>query len=424
MKKMFVTLVCILLSYGISFAENGDILSVKFMHSPVLTSTEESAQVISLLQKGYVVLDLGSNGDYTHIMLTDGKKGYILSSSLENYTFNNYKINGNKGSIQTNTAFYSQPHSSSKQIGTLSAGSEFYIMHVNYINSKFLKIKIINGPLKNKTGYIESNNVNISHLSDFKSEIQKFIEKYAKNKESVLYMNNSSSEYQPLFEGDELGNTVSVFQQQNKTSSSNATSLSNNNGNILNSNSTSNITNSTSNNTGSASKTNTSSNTSSTSNSNNNDISEFLKMLDTYTSPGTTSSTKNNSSSSSSSTKTTTGGGGSSGSSTNSNNNSSSNNNDISDFLDLLNLDKYLSGTTNSGTTTNTQSNNDINDFLNLLNLDNLSSQINNSSQTEDVNSFLDSLNKTLNTSSSGTTTQETQQNDIENFLKLLNSGF
>lgn len=422
MKKMFVSLICILLSYGVSLAENGDILSVKFMHSPVLTSTEESAQVISLLQKWYVVLDLGLSWDYTHIMLTDGKKWYMLSSYLENYTFNNYKINGNKWSIQTNTTFYSQPHSSSKQIWTLIWGTEFYILHVNYINSKFLKIKIINGPHKNKTWYIESNNVNISHLSDFKSEIQKFIEKYAKDQGSVLYLNNNSSaEYQPLFEGENVGNTVSVFQQQNKNSLSNVSSASNNNWNILNSNATSTINSSSS----TKNSNSTSASTNNNSTSNNNDLNEFLKMLDSYTSTWTTSSTKNNSSSTSSSTKSTTWGWGSS-TSTSTKNNSASNNSEINDFLDLLNLDKYLSWTTNSGTTpsTNTQSNNDINDFLNLLNLDNLSNQINNSSQNTDVNSFLDSLNKTLNTSSSGTTkVQETQQNDIENFLKLLNGS-
>lgn len=427
MRKILLSILCVFISYTISFADNWDILSVKFMHSPVLTSTDESAKVIWLLQKWYVVLDLWVNWDYTHIMLTDGKKWYMLSSYLENYTFNNYKINGNKWSIQTNTAFYSQPHSSSKQLWTLIWGSEFYILHVNYINSKFLKIKIINGPHKNKTWYIESNNVNISHLSDFKSEIQKFIEKYAKDQSTLLYLNNSTAEYQPLFEGDELGNTVSVFQKQNKNSSWNTSSTTSNiSWNILNSNSTTNNWSTTQ--TSSSNNTSTKNNSTSPSTS---DIDDFLNLLnlDKYTSTGTTSS----SSSSSSSTKNSTWWSSSSSSSTKTNNGSTSNtqnNNDINDFLNLLNLDKYLSGSTNtqnnsSNSNTNTQSNNDINDFLNLLNLDQYTSTgttTSSSNTNEDVNTFLDALNKSINTSS-GTSVSETQQNDIENFLKLLNNG-
>lgn len=426
MKKILLTLLFMVFSYPISFAQNGDILSVKYMFSPVISSVDQSAHVITMLQKWYVVLDLWTNWDYTHVMLTDGKKWFILSSYLENYTFNNYKIDGNKWSIKSNTILYSQPISSSKQLWTLKSGNEFYILHVNYINSNFLKVKVINGAYKNKTWYIENNNINISHISDFKSEIQKFIEKYAKNQNWVVYLNNWEKEYQPMFEWDDISNTVSIFQKQTKNSSHTTTfwntqSWQINNqiiwsGTNINSqnnelNDFLNLLNLDNYLSGSTSNNNQSnlSNNKNTSNSNN-DISDFLNLLDlnkylsgsttnqwssTSQNWGWTTSTKNNNIS-----------------------NSWSSNNDINDFLDLLDLNKYLSGTTN-----NTQQNNDVNDFLNLLNLENYYNNTN-SSQSEDVNAFLDSLNKTLNTSSWTTTNQgSSQEIDINNFLQLLNSG-
>jgi hypothetical protein len=51
MKKILFSLLFIVFSYSLSFAQNGDILSVKYMFSPVISSVDQSAQVITMLQK-------------------------------------------------------------------------------------------------------------------------------------------------------------------------------------------------------------------------------------------------------------------------------------------------------------------------------------------------------------------------------------
>ena len=357
MKKILFSFLFILCSYSLSFAQNWDILSIKHMFSPVLSSTDYSAKVITMLQKWYIVLDLWTNGDYTHVMLTDGKKGYMLSSYLENYTFNNYKINGNKWSIKSNTAFYSGPNSSSKKLGTLKSGNEFYILHVNYINSNFLKIKILTWAYKNRTWYIENNNINVSHISSFKNEIEKFIEKYANKESSLTYLNNGKQEYTPLFEWDEENSPVSVFQKNAKTNTSQ------NNiyaswalfGMPVNNFSTG---------TTNENKTNT-----------NDDLSDFLNLLnlDNLWGNSWTQTTNNTNRTSSGQ-----------------NNSNTSSQEELNDFLNLLNLNNYMSGTTNTPTQ------DEINDFFNLLNGQTQTSENNNTTNNIDINDFLNMLNSGL----------------------------
>lgn len=389
MKKFLLIFIILFGFTTVSFAENGDILYVKFMYSPVISSIDESAKVITILQKWYVVLDLWNNGEYTHIMLTDGKKWYMLTQQLGNYTFNNYQVNGNKGSISSKTTLYSGPNYSSRVLGQLPENTDFYILHVNYINSKFLKIKILSGTHKNKTWYIESNNINISHVSNYKNEIEKFIEKYAKNKNwELVYMNNdNSTEYTPLFEEKNENDIVSIFQKQNTNNNSknisytDTSSISNNDNEI---------------------KDNwfdfsrlflTESNTGNTQTSPQ--LNE--KKTPSYTSGGSSSSSSNNSSSNSG----------------NSKNNSSEPKSPAPNELGL--------GTKNN------MKENDITDFLNLLNQGLSTNEISSNSGTNNNNDnndnsvidFLNLLNQGLSLEDEkDTTTQE--QIDIENFFNLL----
>lgn len=315
MRKITISFIIFCMTFYTSFAEIWDVLYVKFMHSPVVTSLDNSSQILTILQKWFVVLDLWQEGEYTQVMLTDGKKWYILTSHLENYTFSNYKINGNKGSISKKTTLYSGPNLASKNLGILPTWSEFYILHVNYINSKFLKVKIINGPLKNKIWYIEWNNVNISHISNFKNEIEKFIEKYAKQEPTQLTFLNATknnNDYIPLFWEENLNTTISIFQQQ-------------------------------------AQKNNTLPSATENSSENLSDFSDFFNLLNGSLNTSDTNNLP----------------------STNTNN-STQNNNDFNDFFNLLNgslnSNELNSGGNSHNTNTSIQNNNDLNDFFNLLN--------------------------------------------------------
>lgn len=192
MKK--IILICLILAFSInmSYAQNWDILSVKYMYTPILSTNDNNSNVVGFLQKWYIVLDKWNYWDYTKVMLTDSKIWYVLTYNLEDIKSINYNINYNKWKTSWDVKFFSQASFISKKLWTLKTNVEFYIIHTNYINSDFLKIKVINWPLKNKTWYIENKNLNLYNDNNYTSSILSFINQY-KNKKTIKYLNNNNS---------------------------------------------------------------------------------------------------------------------------------------------------------------------------------------------------------------------------------------
>ncbi|MBW7955040.1 hypothetical protein H3C61_04480 [Candidatus Gracilibacteria bacterium] len=184
--KKFLLILFILFSFSTqTFAINEELMVVKYIYSPIITTNNNSANIIYNLQKGYILTSLGIEGDYNKVKLTSGIYGYILSSNLDNYSDFSQKLIENKGNSTKNIILYTQANKNSKKIGILKNNTNFYITHTNIINDNFLQVKIIDGINKNKIGYIENKDINIYFDGKYTSNISNYIANITNNKKVV-----------------------------------------------------------------------------------------------------------------------------------------------------------------------------------------------------------------------------------------------
>lgn len=184
--KKFLLILFILFSFSTqTFAINEELMVVKYIYSPIVTTNNNSANIIYNLQKWYILTSLWIEWDYNKVKLTSWIYWYILSSNLDSYSDFSQKLIENKWNSTKNITLYSQANKNSKKIWILKNNTNFYITHTNIINDNFLQVKIIDWINKNKIWYIENKDINIYFDGKYTSNISNYIANITNNKKVV-----------------------------------------------------------------------------------------------------------------------------------------------------------------------------------------------------------------------------------------------
>lgn len=179
MKKITLFLAIFFSFLNICHWDSWDILYIKNIYTPVLnTSTESICEISHILYKWYIVLDQWESWDYKKVMLTDNSFWYILKTNLWYQRTNTYKIGWNVWTTSTWTFLYDIPFLTWNKILKIDSWTYFTTLHPNYINTYFLKIKILNWTNKWKTWFILRTKVITSYLEWYKNNIDYFIENH------------------------------------------------------------------------------------------------------------------------------------------------------------------------------------------------------------------------------------------------------
>lgn len=182
MRKIIIFIILLLGVSNICYGESWDILYVKYMHTPVLNSPwEDNSVVMCNLQKWYIVLDQWENWDYINVKLTDNNKWYVLKVLLENNNLNKDKIWGNYWKVIKSTFLSEKPVKWNKTNNLIYEWTIFKILHVNYINNNYIKVKITNWKYKNKVWFIDKQYAKVYNVDWFKNDISTFIESNSNN---------------------------------------------------------------------------------------------------------------------------------------------------------------------------------------------------------------------------------------------------
>lgn len=186
MKKLILFFIILFSIINVCHWFTWETLYVKNIHTPILNTYNESiAQVNEHLQKGYVVINKWDYWNYTKVKLTNYKFWYILKSNLwDQNILNPYKIPWNYWEITWKSFLYNKPFLTWDKIWKLEIWDTFLIEHINYINTYFLRIKIITWNNSWKVWYLIKYYWKITYKKWYKNDIEKFIE------------NNTSDEYE------------------------------------------------------------------------------------------------------------------------------------------------------------------------------------------------------------------------------------
>lgn len=235
-KKIIICSILLLELSNICYGEFWDILYVKYPYTPILNSPwEDNSVVLYNLQKWYIVLDQWENWDYINVKLTDNNIWYILKVLLENNSLSKYKIWGNYWKIIKNTFLSEKPAKWNKKNILIYKWTTFKILHVNYINNNYIKVKINNWKYKNKVWFIYRQYAEVYNIEWFKNEISIFIEKNSKVKVEL----NSAEENKGNNWDDLINSLNDIFNEQN-TQSTDTTSTNNSTQNSQTTNNTTN----------------------------------------------------------------------------------------------------------------------------------------------------------------------------------------
>jgi len=156
MKKIVSLIVFFTLFINISFAEYLDVLYIKNSPSLVREFPKINSNIIWELKRWYVVIDYWEvSKHWTKVKLTDGKIWYIFNFNFDKNIKSKYQVNWNYWNITRATLLKNLP--SEKAHSTfweLFKDDTFEVLHLNYLNNSWIKVKITSWKKNWKIWYI------------------------------------------------------------------------------------------------------------------------------------------------------------------------------------------------------------------------------------------------------------------------------
>ncbi len=146
----------------------------------------DGSNLLKTLNKWYVVLDQWGSWDYIKVKMTDNTYWYILKILLADNSTNKYAIWDNYWKTSSNTILFDKPEVNASKKFTIYKWMVFKILHVNYINDNYIKVKILSWKYQNKVWYINKNYVSLYTIEWYKNEVATFIEKNTPKNKKIL----------------------------------------------------------------------------------------------------------------------------------------------------------------------------------------------------------------------------------------------
>jgi hypothetical protein len=173
-----------------SFANYWEVLYVKYIYTPILSSNEDWASMIWVLHKWYIVLDQWESGDYEKIQLVDWKYWYVLKSNLWSYNSSNIKINWWMWELSLNTFLLKNAWINSPKKAMLTKWSSFKVMHVNYINDNYIKVRILDWKNSWKEWYIDKKFADLNSTFNIDNTLMTFVRNHSNNTNNNILTEN------------------------------------------------------------------------------------------------------------------------------------------------------------------------------------------------------------------------------------------
>ena len=162
MKKIISLFLFSLLLFNSTYATIWDVLYVKNTPTIVRAEPVVNSNIIATLKVWYVILDEWSIWTkWNRVRLTDGKEWYVYNFNVANISSNKYEIKWNIGNLKHNFVLRSWASSKANSIWLVKKYDNFEVLHLNYINSTWLKVRMTTWKNKYITWYLNKEYVNL-----------------------------------------------------------------------------------------------------------------------------------------------------------------------------------------------------------------------------------------------------------------------